>query len=330
MNSKKFYDSASAYFVDLHSLPVLTANRNVSLPDAPGVLALTNDPGISYYVNNISGSATNSGLSWAEAVDEVNTAITLSEAARLVSWGGATLTNHNLRNTIYVQGTGTAYASIVSLPSFCDIIGVGASPFGDGSGIAVVGTNTADLDAIAGTARGLGLYNLQFQHSANSWACDFVSLFRSEIAHCAFKATDPTLLTAHCDGALRFTSAGGGNYIHDNKCIGANDSWHEYGCYADGSFLNSCRFEHNTWRARLEGIHVSAGVKGDNTEFFQDIINGGQQTLALGVNDVATAGQVIYCGLYISATKSNVLSNVGETRWIGNYWKNDFAAVNAS
>ena len=136
--------------------------------------------------------------------------------------------------------------------------------------------------------------------------------------------------TVHCDGAIRVTTAMGGCYVHDNKCIGGNDSWHEYGLYADGTFLNSCRFEKNTWRARLEGIHISAGNKCDNTEFFQEIINGGQQTLALGVNDLSTAGQAIFAGCYISATKSNVLVNVGEARWIGNYWKNGFAAVNAS
>jgi len=231
---------------------------------------------------------------------------------------------------IFVKGTGTAYTSLTALPSYCDMIGDGATPFGDGTGIPVIGTNTADLDAIAGEARGLGLYNLQFQHSGNGWAMDFVNLFRSEIAHCALKATDPTLATVHADGAFRVTGAAGGLYVHDNKCIGGNDSWHEYGLYADGTFLNSSRFERNTWRARLEGIHISAGVKGDNTEFIDDILNGGQQTLALGVNDIATAGQIIYTGLRISATKSNVLSNLGETRWIGNYWKNDFAAVNAS
>jgi hypothetical protein len=174
------------------------------------------------------------------------------------------------------------------------------------------------------------LFNVQLQHSGNGYALDLVNIFRSEIGGCAFKATDPTLATVHCDGAVRFTGAAGGLYVHDCKCIGGNDSWHEYGLYADGTFLNSSRFERNTWRARLEGIHISAGVKGDNTEFKGEIINGGQQTLALGVNDVSTAGQAIFAGCYISATKSNVLSNVGETRWIGNYWKNDFASVNAA
>jgi hypothetical protein len=331
MNTKVFYDSSDSYRVNVRAPLALTSNRIITWPNASGEVALNNNAGLVYYVNNITGSATANGLSWNEAVDQVSTAITLSEAARLASWGGATLTNHTLRNTIFVQGTGTAYTSLTSLPSFCDIVGVGACPFGDGSGIPVIGTNTAALDAVAAAStRGVGLYNLQFQHSGGGYALDLVDIFRSEIAGCAFKATDPTLLTVHSDGAIRITGAAGGLYVHDNKCIGGNDSWHEYGLYADGTFLNSCRFENNTWRARLEGIHLSATVKGDNTEFKGEIINGGQQTLALGINDLATAGQAIYCGCYISATKSNVLSNAGETRYICNYWKNDFDTVNAT
>ncbi len=278
-----------------------------------------------YYVDNVVGSDTlNNGLSKIKPYAQVSKAITVWEAFR------AAQTNVYEKGLIIVRGTGTAYASLTALPSYCDIYGVGATPFGDGTGIPIIGTNTADLDAIAGTARGLGLFNLQFQHSGNGWACDFVSLFRSEIAHCAFKATDPTLATVHADGAIRFTGASGGNWIHDNKCIGGNDSWHEYGLYADGTFLNSCRFEKNTWRARLEGIHLSATIKGDNTEFIDEIINGGQQTLALGINDLSTAGQAIFTGCKISATKSNVLSNLGETRYIANFWKNNFDTVNAN
>ena len=67
-----------------------------------------------YYVNNITGSSTNDGLSWKNAMDQVSTAVTASEAHR------ATLTtnNGNVRNTIYVQGTKTAYTLITALPLY--------------------------------------------------------------------------------------------------------------------------------------------------------------------------------------------------------------------
>ncbi len=44
-------------------------------------------PGRTYFVNNITGSSTNDGLSWANAMDEVSTAITASEVYRQL--GGA-------------------------------------------------------------------------------------------------------------------------------------------------------------------------------------------------------------------------------------------------
>jgi hypothetical protein len=285
-------------------------------------------PGKVYFVNNITGSSSNDGLTWSTAFAEVSQAITAAEAYRQLP---ALATNEYIRNIIYVQGTGTPYTALTAFPNYCDVIGVGSFAFGDGAGIPCIGDGaTADLDGAAGSARGLRLLNLQFISSGNSWALDFVNLFRSEIAFCALKAADPTLATVHTDGGIRFTGAAGGLYIHDNNWIGANDSWHMHGIWAGGTHLNSCKIENNQIRAETAGVHIAATVNGDNTVFKSNVIHGGQRTLALGVNDIATAGFAVYAGNYISATKSNVLSNLGETRWIGNYWKNDFAAVNAS
>jgi len=279
-----------------------------------------------YYVDNINGSDTaNNGLSWTRPYAQLSKAITVWEAFRLAQ------ANVYGKALIHVRGTGTPYTALTALPNYCDVVGEGATPYGDGTGIPCIGDGaTADLDAAAGSARGLGLFNLQFIHSDNSWALDFVNLFRSEIAFCAFKAADPTLATISCDGGIRFSGAAGGLYIHDNNWIGTNDSWHLHGIWAGGTHLNSSRIENNQIRAETAGIHLATTVNGDNTVFKGNTIHGGQRTLALGVNDLATAGFAIYSGNYISATKSNVLSNLGETRWIGNYWKNGFAAVNAS
>jgi len=278
-----------------------------------------------YYVDNVNGSASYSGASWTKPFAQVSTAIAAWEAYRV------TLTNVYERALINVRGTGTAYTALTALPNYCDIVGVGAFPYGDGTGIPCIGDGaTADLDAAAGSARGLGLFGLQFISSGNSWALDFVNLFRSEIAFCAFKAADPTLGTVHTDGGIRFSGAAGGLYIHDNNWIGTNDSWHMHGLWAGGTHLNSSRVENNQIRAETAGVHLATTVNGDNTVFKSNTIHGGQRTLALGVNDLATAGFAIYSGNFISATKSNVLSNLGETRWIANYWKNGFAAVNAS
>ncbi|KKL18890.1 hypothetical protein LCGC14_2470980, partial [marine sediment metagenome] len=90
--------------------------------------------GTTYYVNNITGSSTADGLSWNSAVDQVSTAVTLSEASRLIHPG--TTTNDYIMNTIIVQGTGTAYTAVAALPSYARVIGLGADPRGNGAGIA--------------------------------------------------------------------------------------------------------------------------------------------------------------------------------------------------
>ncbi len=128
--------------------------------------------GRTYYVNNILGSSTNDGLSWGTAMDEVSTAITASETYRQLGGvvGGASVTtNDYVRNTIVVQATGTAYSAISALPNYTDIIGLGATPRGNGAGIVRI-DGAGAADAMAGTARGLGLYNLQaMQSSAGSF-----------------------------------------------------------------------------------------------------------------------------------------------------------------
>jgi len=66
--------------------------------------------GKTYYVNNITGSPTADGLSWNSCVDQPSAAIILSEASRVIHPG--TTTNDYIKNTIVIQGTGTAYDAL--------------------------------------------------------------------------------------------------------------------------------------------------------------------------------------------------------------------------
>jgi hypothetical protein len=291
--------------------------------------------GNKYYVNNITGNDNNDGLTRATAVAETTKAVTLSEAARLASWGGATLTNHTLRNQIFVQGTGTAYAPLTSLPSFCDIIAEGATPYGDGSGIAVISgkSTTSPVPAIAGTARGLRLYGLQFETSGACYALDFVNLFRSEISFCGIKASDPTLVTVATTGGIRFTGNSGGNYIHDNMWIAGNDSWFTYGIKLDAGVVifNHNRIENNMINAETAGMYVAAEtVTGDGTYVRKNDFGGGNHTLAVGVDDNSTVGRIKYTGNYIAGTDGGQLVNNGAARWVANYRANGFSTVTAS
>jgi hypothetical protein len=313
----------------------IVLQSGASIQDGSGNTIISPGVGATYFVNNITGAAANDGLTWDTAVAEVSQAITLAEAARLASWGGVTLTNHTLRNRIFVQGTGTAYASISSLPSFCDIIGVGANAHGDGSGIPVISGKSADAPAaaFAGTARGLGLYYLQFETSGAKYCLDFVNLFRSEIAFCSFKASDPTLATVVTTGGIRFTGSSGGNYIHDNMWIGGNDSWFTYGIKTDAGVVifNFNRIENNMIEAETAGIYIAAEtVTGDGTSVNDNKFTGGNHVMAVAVDDNATTGRIFYSGNRCGSTDGGQLVNNGAIRWVGNYRINGFSAVTAS
>ena len=171
--------------------------------------------GRTYYVNNITGSSTADGLSWNSAVDQPSTAITLSETYRQLGSGAPSVTtNDYIQNTIIVQGTGTAYTAVSTLPSYTRIVGLGADPRGNGAGIAQIdGAGTAD--AMAGSARGLELYNIQCDQSGagSVIGLDCVVLFRSRIEDCAF--------TNQGTSGIRIVS-GGGVTIRNVTC--SNDT----------------------------------------------------------------------------------------------------------
>ena len=144
--------------------------------------------GTTYYVNNITGNDTADGKSWNSAVAQPEQAIALSEASRLIHPG--TTTNDYIRNTIVVQGTGTAYTAVTEIPNYVNLIGLGADPRGNGTGIAVIdGKGVADAMSVdSNGCRGLHMVNLQFNQTVagNYYAADFAKLFRSTIENCVF------------------------------------------------------------------------------------------------------------------------------------------------
>jgi len=173
-------------------------------------------PGRTYFVNNITGASTNDGLSWATAVAEPSQAITLSEAYRELGGeeGGRSVdTNDYIRNTIVIQGTGTAYAALTAVPQYCNLVGLGADPSGNGVGIARIdGAGGADaVDTGSSSVRGLDWYNLQFTHTATpgtTYYCFDIAgaMYRSRFEHCGFTN----------GGAACFHAAGMGSVVIDD------------------------------------------------------------------------------------------------------------------
>jgi len=129
------------------------------------------NPGRTYFVNNVTGSSTNDGLSWANAMDEVTTAITASETYRElggVEGGAAVVTNDYVRNTIMVQGTDTVYAGIVDLGEEYNLIGLASPTGGRGwmadstcGGVQIGNTTTAGLEGASGDFTGVYISNVQ-------------------------------------------------------------------------------------------------------------------------------------------------------------------------
>ena len=145
---------------------------------------LPENPGRDYYVNNITGSDSMNGRSWARAFASISAAVTASEAYRALK----ATTNEYIRNRIFIQGTGTAYATLTALPSYCDMIGVGADPRGNGAGIVRIGPDSGAFDGVllSATVRGLNVYNIQFQAGVGKYSFKGTNLFRSRFENCVF------------------------------------------------------------------------------------------------------------------------------------------------
>ena len=277
-----------------------------------------------YYVDNVNGAAENDGLSWGTAFAQITTAVTAWEAFR------AAETNVYARGAIFVRGTDPAYTKLTALPSYCDIIGVGAESNGNGTGIVKIGADGAD--GIAGTARGLGLYNLQIISGGAFWCCDFVNLFRSRIERCCFQAKDHAT-----SGAIRFSSSSGGINIINCHMTGSGNVIHAVGIQVQGGNFDSCRIEDNIIIGTTAGVLIdntcSTGLNGtaaDNTIFRHNVIGDLGRGCVIAIDDNSPAGMINYIENSVMGTSLITCANNGAARVHGNVSANGFVAVTAS
>ncbi len=264
---------------------VVGRNTLADLRDGGAVHGYPGDyPGRQYFVNNITGSSGNDGLSWEKPFAEPSQAITAWEAYRALF----TSTNQYIRGQIFIQGTGTAYSALTALGSYCDIIGIGAHPRGDGTGVVVIkGTGADGAAGEAGGNRGLFISNIQFAVSGAFWAMDIVKMFRSEITNCTFMGSTANS-AAVFSGGFRVTSHFGGNYIHNNF-FGATN-----GIYAgnvgfeittSGVSANNCLYEYNTFLGVVHGMKIHAGVNDNGSIIRHNLMHS-----YLGTTEPTTAG----------------------------------------
>ncbi len=273
-----------------------------------------------YYVNNITGSSANLGTSWDKAMDEISTAVTASEVHRKDR--GSVTTNDYIRNVIVVQGTGTPYTKLTTLPLFTDFIGLGADVRGSGTGIVSVGEWTSRSYALltTDTIRGLNMYNIQFQGGndvAGSVAImKLTNIFRSRWEDCAIMTTGvPTASPAY---GLRLIGSVGGLHL-------VNVFWGNQASY-DGIANIGMSIEGTTFHnSVVEGCHIagvaaavkiaSGCVNGWGSEFKDNYIGGDGSVIAtIGVDDDSTTGTIHFSRNSIGATAPLDLENDGTGR----------------
>ena len=288
--------------------------------------------GTTYYVNNITGNSTADGLSWNNPCDQVSTAITLSEASRLIHPG--TTTNDYIRNKIIVQGTGTAYTKLTALPLYCDIIGLGADVRGTNQGVPRIGSDTVAESGcvLTATVRGLGVYNMQFQAGLDKVCLQIASMYRSEFVNCSFMTNGAA--TGNPTAAIYVTTALGSTIFKD--CFigssGSKDTEPDIGFKIEGTHFHNCLVE-NCFICGLQGVTIAATCTTNYGSIFKNnFIGDASQTMTICVNDDSTGGDahIIYAGNYLIASGLALdLENQGAGRAIGNYEINGFVAANA-
>lgn len=274
--------------------------------------------GQEYFVNNITGKPTNDGLSWATAMDQVSTAIAVSEAFRLA----AAALNVYVRNTIYIQATGTPYTACTLCPNYTDIVGIGAFSRGNGSGIATIDGVAANTPALtgagaAGEMRGCRWFNIKFAGNGTScYVVDLLKCFRTEFIDCAFMQDNTA---GHPVAGLRIQTSAGA--VHIKNCMfGSDTEAFTYGIYIGGTHFNNCLVEDCVIDAATAGVYIASTVTADQWTVWQrNKIGGLYGTCAIGIDDDNVCGYSMYVDNYIVATNCMDLATRPGYRALNNH-----------
>ena len=283
------------------------------LADGAGAYGYPGDyPGQIYYVNNITGDSEFDGLSWETPFAQPSEAITASETFRALPSG---TTNDYVRNIIFIQGTGTSYTNITALPQYCDMVGIGADPRGDGTGIVVI--KGVGVDGAAGNSRGLGLYNIQFSTNGSFYAMDVTVLLRSTIENCVFGASTANS-SAPITAAFRASSHFAGNTIRN--CVFGNTNG-TYGCNIgfdhSGGVGNNNLFENNFFMGIVHAVKVGAAINDNGALWKNNVMHshlGATQPttagLQMGAHSIAAGNFVCGADAITEAAAAQTLGNV--------------------
>jgi hypothetical protein len=225
--------------------------RQMNLPDTLGR---------TYYVNNITGSSTNDGLSWGSPFAQVSEAISASETYRELGGGAPSVTtNDYIPNYIVIQGTGTAYTGITDLGERCFITGLSAGLMRDGgSGQVRIGASDTDGCDDATNARGNTLYNIQFQGGG-----DTMYAFRNTAWIQRSRFQDVTFMAAGASlEACFYVTAMSGTIME--RCTFADNQGGTkplYGFTANGQFSDNYITDCIFWAGSTALLHLSNSLQ---------------------------------------------------------------------
>lgn len=282
-----------------------------------------NYPGRVYYVNNIDGDSGNDGLSWGSgnAFDQPSAAITAWETYR----ASLATNNQNIRGIINIQGTATAYDALTALPNYCDIIGIGADPSGNGAGIARIGADSGVSEGVLVTesVRGLYMADLQLQAGVGGYAFKGTNLFRSAFDRMVFTSNGSPGGAPAAGFEMGIMSG-----VVMRNCLWNNQSsltnQPTVGMNITGTHFHGVRIEDCLIGGDV-GVAIASGtINGWGSWFKGGYIGQLSETCSIGVDDNATVGHILYINVAVQATDAFELSN-NANRIIGCYVTNAFA-----
>jgi hypothetical protein len=268
-------------------------------------------PGKVYYVNNITGSASNDGLSWGTAFAQVSTAVTAVLAFQTAQ-GTASL-DTQARCVIYIAGTTTAYTKLTAIAGYTDYVGVGSNAYGNGTSVPIIGATSGGSGVVSSvTIRGAKFYNIQFTCGGGAyWAVDLQGAFlKGGFENCSFLVSGTTTT----GGCLNTASSFAGNVVRG--CQFSGDSGHPtYGIYMSNAVHNNCLWENNMAGGTTAALLV-AGGDDINTVYRNNTFGFDYGTY--GVHD--SGNYSLYIGNYCAGSTAGILiDNTPTARAIGNY-----------
>jgi len=275
-------------------------------------------PGRTYFVNNITGSATNDGLSWATAMDEVSTAITASEAYRElggVESGAAVTTNDYVRNTIMVQGTETAYTGLSDLGEECNLVGLASPTGGRGwmasstcGGVQIGNATRAGLEGSTGSFTGDYISNIQFLSRDATSIFETATLDQSCLEDVGFYVA--SVATSQPENAFSITTGCNGTVLR--RCHVGNNaqltSRPKDGLHISGTIFRNSLVEYCMFCGSEKAFHIpSTCTYADGTMVWHNFMgNFGHGSCDYGIYDacasgVSTGGHITYVNNFIDA-----------------------------